>query len=293
MEKGVTCSDLDDFPVELDSAVGANFDGTPVVCGGNLGSYTPSEKCYRLTFGEWEEITSMLEKRGYAAGVVYNKNLHVFGGRSDSGIVLKTSETINVDGGISDGPDLPTAVYSHAMTSINDTVSLLSGGSTNANFYSAKTWYYHHDTESFTSGPDLLEARRLHGSATNVDKETKAKITVVTGGWNGNYMDSTELLINGQWETGTIFYRNILFYLLYFFFILGPPLPKALEKFAMLEIHGDIFVIGGRDSSHNEQSLIYQLGCSSGLCSWSTLNQQLKVARNYLVAIHLPDYACR
>ena len=69
---------------------------------------------------------------------------------------------------------------------------------------SAKTWYYNHDTETFTSGPDLLEGRQNHGSALNVDKVTKSKIPVVTGGWNSNRMDSTELLINGQWQTGTI-----------------------------------------------------------------------------------------
>ena len=77
--------------------------------------------------------------------------------------------------------------------------------------FSAKTWYYNHDTETFTSGPDLLEGRNYHGSALNVDKVTKSKIVVVTGGvnWNGNgYLDSTEMLINGQWQTGTIQYRE-------------------------------------------------------------------------------------
>ena len=91
------------------------------------------------------------------------------------------------------------------MTKINDTVSLLSGGETNTNTYSAQTWYYNHVTEAFTSGPDLLEGRNDHGSAMNVDKVTKAKIVVITGGWNGNNdMDSTEMLINGQWQAGTI-----------------------------------------------------------------------------------------
>ena len=90
------------------------------------------------------------------------------------------------------------------MTKINDTVSLLSGGITNTDSYSAKTWYYNHDTETFTSGPDLLKGRRLHGSALNVDKDTKVKIVVVTGGLNSGNLDSTEMLINGQWQTGTI-----------------------------------------------------------------------------------------
>ena len=137
---------------------------------------------------------------------MYNKKLHVFGGRySDSSFSkLITSETINVDGVVSDGPDLPTAVYGHAMTPINDTVSLFSGGSISEISYASQTWYYNHETETFTTGPDLLEGRRRYGSAISVDKVTKEKIAIVTGGWNGNYMDSTELLIKGQWKTGTI-----------------------------------------------------------------------------------------
>ena len=127
----------------------------------------------------------------------------MFGGWSGSS-TLQTSETINVDGEVSDGTNLPTGVYGHAMTAITDTVSLLSGGWTNANSASAQTWYYNHDTEVFTSGPDLLEGRRYHGSATNVDKVTKAKIAVVAGGVGIGLLDSTEMLINGQWQTGTI-----------------------------------------------------------------------------------------
>jgi hypothetical protein len=201
---GLTCSDMADFPVELSGAVGASLDGTLVVCGGYFGSSGYSDKCYRFTNGVWEEFASMKEKREYAAGVMYNKELHVFGGRSSSSSISKTSETINVDGEVSDGPELPTGVYSHAMTAINDTVSLLSGGWTNANYYSAQTWYYNYDTEAFTFGPDLLEGRRWHGSATNVDKVTKARIAVVTGGIGNGILDSTQMLINGQWETGTI-----------------------------------------------------------------------------------------
>ena len=70
---------------------------------------------------------------------------------------------------------------------------------------------------------------------------------------------------------------------------LGPPLPKALYAFSMLEIHGDAFVFGGY---YPYNSAIYQLTCSSGICSWSTLNQELKVARDSTVAIPVPDYFC-
>ena len=157
----------------------------------------------------------MKDKRDLAAGIVYNKKLHVFGG-SDGSQYLQSSEIISEDGGVIDGPDLPTAVSYHAITAVNSTVSILSGGYyTYANSYSSQTWFYNHETETFSSGPTLLEGRRVHASATIVDKVTKAKIPVVTGRKNSNWdtLDSTELLIDGQWQTGKIQCRkqNIFF----------------------------------------------------------------------------------
>ena len=80
----------------------------------------------------------------------------------------------------------------------------------------------------------------------------------------------------------------------YFFLLLltlGPPLPKALYGFSMLEMHEDVYVIGGLGSG-GYNSAIYKLSCSSGLCSWSIMNQQLKVERGLTVAIPVPDYFC-
>ena len=150
----------------------------------------------------------MKEKRHWSAGVVYKKKLHMFGGSGGS-TSEQTSEMISVDGEVIDGPDLPTAVRSHAMTAINDTVSLLSGGETQIGDNFAKTWYYNHDTEAFTSGPNLLKGRIWHGSATIVDKITKEEVVVVTGGYkNGDHIDTTEILINGKWQIGTIQFRK-------------------------------------------------------------------------------------
>ena len=86
--------------------------------------------------------------------------------------------------------------------------------------------------------------------------------------------------------------KALLFSFIFFLFLLtlGPPLPKAMNGFSMLEMHGDTYVIGGWDGS--AQSSIYQLICSSGLCSWTTLNQQLKVARRFTVAIAVQDNFC-
>ena len=75
---------------------------------------------------------------------------------------------------------------------------------------------------------------------------------------------------------------------IYFLLTLGPPLPKALYGISIVEIQGDAFLFGGSGSN----SAIYQLTCSSGTCSWSTNNQELKVGRQYHVAIPVPDSFC-
>ena len=193
VESGETCADLANFPVSNQGAVGANLNGTPIVCGG-----WSSRTCYKFTNAGWQEFASMKEKRGYAAGVIFQNNFHVFGGYGNGR--LQTSELISIDGGVEYGPELPEAVAYHAITSINSTVSLLSGGK----YGSLRTWYFNHETNVFSSGPSLLVGRNDHGSATIVDKVTKAKIPMVTGGYNNGYLDSTELLINGIWQSGTI-----------------------------------------------------------------------------------------
>ena len=71
---------------------------------------------------------------------------------------------------------------------------------------------------------------------------------------------------------------------------LGPPLPKAIESLSVLKIHGDAYVFGGYHPNYN--SAIYQITCSSGICSWSTLNQELKVARMDSVAIGVTGSFC-
>ena len=203
---GETCADLADFPMTNYGGVGANLNGTPVVCGGqHISIYY--QKCYKYTnTGYWIQFTSMKEIRVNAAGVIYKNKFHVFGGYGSS-ISQKTTELISIDGGVEFGPELPEAVQRHAITSINSTVSLLSGGlRTSAEYYS-QTWYFNHETDVFSSGPSLLEARYDHGSATIVDKVTTAKIPIVTGGRNkagyAGKLNSTELLINGMWQSGT------------------------------------------------------------------------------------------
>jgi hypothetical protein len=73
----------------------------------------------------------------------------------------------------------------------------------------------------------------------------------------------------------------------------GPELPKTLAGHSMVEIHGDVFTFGGfYNGVDGYNSAIYRFTCSSGICSWSTINQELKVARSNIVAIPVPDIFC-
>ena len=94
-------------------------------------------------------------------------------------------------------------------------------------------------------------------------------------------------------SSSTIFveHKELLFHFFFFLLTLGPPLPKALNGFSMLEMNGDTYVFGGKNSGAYESS-IYQLSCSSGICSWSTLNQQLKVGRHLAVVLPVQDNFC-
>ena len=86
---------------------------------------------------------------------------------------------------------------------------------------------------------------------------------------------------------GHYFFTSFFFFL----FTLGPALPKALTGHSLLEIQGDIFLFGGeKDSGYI--SAIYHFKCSSGICSWATLDQALKFARGEIVAIPVPDSFC-
>ena len=211
---GESCADLADFPLYNRGAVAANLDGTPVVCGGYNSGYIKT--CYKFTNAGWQEFADMKENRYNAAGVTYNNKFHVFGGAGGSSS-RQTSELISIDGGVEYGPELPEAVSYHTITSIDSTVSLLSGGVTDATDYSPLTWYFNHETNIFSAGPSLLEGRYGHGSATIVDKVTTTKIPMVTGGYDVSAaLDSTKLLINGQWQSGTIQFKkshNILIFI--------------------------------------------------------------------------------
>ena len=74
-----TCLNLEDFPIGLSEAVGANIQGTPFVCGGSSATFT-SSKCYHFINGTWQLTTAMREERHRASIIVYKNKMHIMGG---------------------------------------------------------------------------------------------------------------------------------------------------------------------------------------------------------------------
>ena len=225
VDSNVICEDLEDFPMEISTAVGANLASTPIICGGyfsNNVSVHTSDKCFKYMEGGWQHFATIIERRAHAAGIVYNsvcmyrsffvfcKALHIFGGLNyETYTTLQSSEIVKEDGSTTEGPQLPTSIRFHAVASINSTVSVITGGRTKLwnGTDLDKTWYFNHASQEIQSGPNLLKARYGHSSGSVTDQESKEKMAIVAGGfgpWNLDswILDSTEILLNGQWMPG-------------------------------------------------------------------------------------------
>ena len=70
-------------------------------------------------------------------------------------------------------------------------------------------------------------------------------------------------------------------------------MPKKLWGLSAVVLDGDLYAIGGYDENKGDQSAIHRLSCSSGNCAWTTMDQELKVARYYSVAMAVPNDLCK
>ena len=201
MDNSLSCQNLAPFAKKTYAATGALVEGVPLICGGYYsGSY--SDECYQITKSMTSLVTNMKSKRAYAASVVLDNNqLWVMGGYDGSR--LKSTEYIQIDAGSTSGPDLPLAVYGHAIVAWTSSSFMLIGGYDGN--YLAKTFYYHVEKpDEWIPGPELKQARRMHAAGLGMDRATNDPYIAVTGGYGGSYLDSVELLYEGEteWQAG-------------------------------------------------------------------------------------------
>ena len=143
------------YPILIEGAVGSNLGYHPLICGG-IGPYSSVKQCHRLVVGGWQKFATMISKRSAAAGIVHGDSLMVLGGVNE-----KSTEFINENGQVSKGPNMPKALFWHAIARVNTSTAIISGGRSNANYTSPLTWYYSHETKVRLHGVKII-MERLH-----------------------------------------------------------------------------------------------------------------------------------
>ena len=103
-------------------------------------------------------------------------------------------------------------MYSLDIFSVNETYSIISGGSTgDPNTYNEdnilkSTWFYNHVTQKFYKGPGMMKVRNQHVSGSLKYGNQEAQI--VAGGFGVvENLHSVEILIDGQWIEGKYAYN--------------------------------------------------------------------------------------
>ena len=58
---GLTCKDLEEYPLQIQRAVGFSMGSMPVICGGHHISGYICHHCYRLESRKWKPFNSLLQ----------------------------------------------------------------------------------------------------------------------------------------------------------------------------------------------------------------------------------------
>ena len=196
------CNNWPDFPIFVSDATGGLIEDTVIICGGLDDSGNAVDKCYSMTSYEKATlVTHMSVGRSSAASIVINDDtLWVTGG------YIASTEYVTLTKAIQ-GPDLPMALYAHAMVAINSTCSMVIGGGEDGTWHIFPlTYFYDHNEGEWINGPSLMQAREQHAAGIVTDEVTGEHFVTVTGGYpyGGHSLDSTEILQDGEWVQGKI-----------------------------------------------------------------------------------------
>ena len=196
---------LGDFPLRVYGAVGFLTAQGPTVCGGNMGGIGDGNECYIFKEQQWKPWTKMGTPREDASVIQINpKKALIIGGYEYANMPLKTTELISSTGfeeGTSHlgprhppGSEFPVTINRHCSFPINATLAMVTGGFQGrySRFSSTATWFVDLTTLTVTPGPTMKTARHSHGCS--IFKHGTKSFGIVSGGWNGEWLDSTEII---------------------------------------------------------------------------------------------------
>ena len=218
-DSNFSCTKVEPFPVKLHGATGGLMKGQkPFICGGRAninGTGAYSKDCYQLTeAGSWakDQTAKLNTARGYAGygSVVIDNNLYLAGGYN--GNDLKSIEKLSPDATAQTlSVQLPTGFSSHCQVPWDSETFFVIGGYEGDSRRRDESYFINVKTNQRTNGPSLNTARHSHACG---ELEVNGKsFIIVTGGYNGLFLKSTEVLdksnVGQGWKTG----KNLKFFL--------------------------------------------------------------------------------
>ena len=158
----------------------------------------------------------MQEIRYDAGSTTHEGKMWVIGGNDEASHCLLSSEIIDPleSNMISNSVDLPEALCSLSIIRLNSTTSFLIAGAPENQLTSNRTYYFNHNTNNWTKGPDLISGRWSHTAGFIKDRVTHTEHLVVVGGHSklSSTLDSVEIMFNNEneWMQGTNLVQKLL-----------------------------------------------------------------------------------
>ena len=209
---------LPQCPLCYYGVVGTLFGNAPLLCGGhNIYSNMYLDTCISYHQGsEWSQSQSMVQARGYAAGVKLNSTTFWILGGQDGSIrngYLNTTEFIirgQTNGVL--GPYLPYGMGDMCAVKFSEKEIFVIGG-----FPGRKEVWIYDPQNGFarTQGPSMISRRTYHSCSTM--KDGRKTVIIAAGGYNGGqYLDTVEIYdpTDNAWHSGknkkklTLIYRD-------------------------------------------------------------------------------------
>ena len=319
-DESTTCEAIEDYPIPVGTASGG-LASLPIICGGRRGNSGPISECYIAGKKLHDPVAKLLTPRfGSAAVAISSHQLWITGG-VDGVTPLSSTEIVNVQASyasVEKGPELPEPMVGHCIVQLNLSTVLFMGGGPST---TKKTFFYEMTTQTWTNGPDMNYGRAYFGCGL-MQTATGSSIVVVSGGGTSltDFHAKTEFLpldethgmkgsagalnpFHGpeffflsqgmthglKWSVGAPNPYHIHEFFCQDIFILGPDLPIPLFAHQMVNFDGSVVAIGGGKRSGHSDALFKLLCSTKGECEWKKMSQKLTVARDFFVAMTIPD----
>ena len=124
--------------------------------------------------------------------------------------MLISTEIIDADGTILDGPDLPETRARHCAVTLPNGKVVIMGGKTSSSVTTKDVLIYDPSTSTYTSGPDMFYEHENFACVTFYSDKHGGRPVILSAG--GNYLSNAEIYDydNGIWEQSKLFLSHAI-----------------------------------------------------------------------------------